>query len=844
MSNTLFQIYQSKTIVLAKTLVLKLDNVAKNINAELKKQGYEVDENNPRSWKYYLNLFGEYHQYDHDRLRELSGGASDHIRIKVAGDNQPVEVDFTKALIFGDGSDLTIANEYRFNTQYYNALITRYPEFNSLIRGILNPISPDISIPSEEGEILYCGGYMKTRLPTGFYHYIRQDYGPISDNFLIESNEENLIPLLQEKIYKFIHRWFNVNYYVSANLFYPSFLGSLYLNIVHAIGNIRLANIKHPLGFTHSFHIREYMESYGRMGWVTEHISKREALWLYRNWMWLDANRGKQMVFNAIVDNVLTPANIPLSGYRLRHDLNLMNDEDKPEEDQYRAIHPTAYMEQEVINFKHTGTGTDYNTIQNIIEREISLARENYFDREGQVSKIAEQSETSMFDDLNTKVLESTMLDLSNHQEITLDDIGLNFWLFTASHGYYKGTVIATHPLTNDRIQLTPLNAYILTLYCLNKGWADYQFETIPNLTARWVPRVADWKPGEKFLGKATFTDMRYGTDKRHITDDEILDIMGSFKPNFTHGSSVSLSREISRLHTEAMRQYFSYSSIEDAIGRAHGQHVSYHQWWFDVPCVLSKTGQSYDTWLLEHGIDLKGFSRKDYVTFGLALIDAATGLDSDTANKVRNRQNAILAILKHFGSYTFQIIQNASSTDSFIMGGRTLRVTNDRVRAKNRETLPVTQTDLRLSLSAKTNRFTIGHGVLIESKSFKEKIHSQFRFESPQTFSIGKSGERLRLPVQQIGIVGFDIPEVVIDTRVKAYSYLTTHPYTEFGTELQVVDTAVPLMTMYPPPLPKPKEQVAINPTYLDTQAFEPARSEEQIYIGGQLITASTTYF
>lgn len=102
----------------------------------------------------------------------LSGGESEYIQIKIAGENQPMNVDFTKTLLYGDDADLAVANEYRFNTQYYKALITKYPEFEDLIIGVLNPVPPSISIPANDGEILYCGGYLKT-LPLIWYIPLR-----------------------------------------------------------------------------------------------------------------------------------------------------------------------------------------------------------------------------------------------------------------------------------------------------------------------------------------------------------------------------------------------------------------------------------------------------------------------------------------------------------------------------------------------------------------------------------------------------------------------------------------------------------------------------------------------
>lgn len=764
MSATLHRIYQSKSLVLAKTMVIKLQLVAQAINADLINRGYVVDQSNPATWKYFLNLNGDYHQADKDRLLELSGGEYDHIRIKVAGDNQPVEVDFTKDIMQGVNSDLAIANEYRFNTQYYNSLVTKYPEFEDLIKGVLNPIPPEISIEAYDGEILYCGGYLKTKLPHGIYHMIRQDYGPISENFLIESNEENLIPLLQEHINAFIGRYSNVNYQLTHNLFYATLLSVLYLSIPVTLEAIRLENGHSYLGFTHSFHIREYLDSLGELGWVLEHLKKEEQLWLYRNLRWLDANRGKDMTFKAIIDNILTPSNIPISGHRLRHDISVMDLEEG-----VKSAKP--FMLREPINIEHEGTGADYREISETIKKQKPLAVENYYDQEGQTLKVSNSSKYSMFDNVNTKVLESTVIDLSNHIAVTREDIGLSLWAFTASHGFFKGSIIVTHPVTSDRIQLTPLNAYILSLYCLNMGWAQYDLETIPDVHANWIPRVEGWKPSPECMDKATLADMKYGTLADKITEKEIVDIMGDFKPVFSHGSALSLSKEIERQHTEAMRRYMEYVAIEDMDGRAMGEWVSYHQYWHWVPCKLSTKKTLYRDWLVAHGIDLNGFSRSDYVALGLALVEAATGLDLLTAQKLKDKQSAVLAVLEHFCSYTVHIIKDTAAVDAFMLGLKALRLTNLKAKLKSFMNIKIS------TLTVLDARWKIRDGVIwlntmrpMAMLMVKEKVKMADIVDMSNTITAPKESMTHMVKLPLYTVISADIPDINIDERVRVY--------------------------------------------------------------------------
>lgn len=792
MSQTLHQIYQNKAIVLARTMVIKFHSIAEAINRTLIDDGYEVDPDNPASWKYYMNMFGEYHQADLDRLSALSGGQTQYIQIKIAGETHAVDANFTKELLYGEDADLAVANEYRFNTHYYKALIAKYPEFEDLILGVLNPVPPSISISANEGEILYCGGYLKTLLSRGIYHYVRQDYGPISENFLIESNEENLITILQEYIYSYLARWWNANYAVTNDLFQASFLGLMMLTIPQILGNIRYGNAKTVQ--THSFHIREHLESFGNLGWVSEYLSKGVLLWMYRNMVWLNANRGKQQVFEAIIENVLTPTNIPISGYRLRQDVDQLSDE---------MLLPDVYMEKEPLNYR--ASSLNRTEIIDIINAEVQLATENYYDQEGQAIETRNASRYSMYDNLNTKVLESTVVDLSNHMAITKEDIGLNLWCYSASHGLYRGSVIFTNPLSNERMQLTPLNAYILAFYCFNMGWANYQYEMIPDMFARLILRHPTNTPGPEFPVRPTLTDLKKGVLKRFITDAQIKKVLGDFVPDYTHSSSTTFAAEVSRAHTEAMRKYNETARLEDARARGYAEWISHQCYWYDIPCPLTKTPTNYSDWLTIHGVNFEGFSREDFITLGLRIVEAATGVDLESSEKLRNRQSATLAILKHFASYTIQVIQNTVASDSYWLDWKTLRITNDRAK-------------VRAGIQAKLPTFgvkeywSISEGpIWLQSISDKNTVRVRETLVQSEVVKNGydvqgirmHQTERAKLPLYTV--TDARIPDVYIETRVKKYSTLTSTIYPvaitesltasdKFGTKVQLTPTTLPL--------------------------------------------------
>jgi hypothetical protein len=61
-----YRIYLDMTLLLAKTLIIKSEDAATLMNTGIMEQygASYVDNNNPYSWKYYLNLAGEYHSLD------------------------------------------------------------------------------------------------------------------------------------------------------------------------------------------------------------------------------------------------------------------------------------------------------------------------------------------------------------------------------------------------------------------------------------------------------------------------------------------------------------------------------------------------------------------------------------------------------------------------------------------------------------------------------------------------------------------------------------------------------------------------------------------------------------
>lgn len=743
MSGTLFGIYQSKVFTLAKTIVFKHVMTAELINRELKTRGYEVNEFRPDTWKYYMNLAGEYHQSDMDLLKDKYN--TPYMTIKVAGDYAPVDAIFNKDLISGPNADLATANEYRYGSQLYKNLLERYPEMESLILGILNPIEKQIAIDSYDGEILFCGGYKKQINPydTSKYYYATNEESVFVSANLVEANETNLIPELQKWLSATLQRWDIRDYQIVDDLYLPALMGLIGVFLPKMVMNIRLANC--GTNQAHTYHIKQFLDSHGSLGQLVDVLATKEYLWVYRNYRWLEANLGKEKTFQSIIDNIFTPTNIPVNSYHLKH--NNMDIEDR--------ITPITEMVRVPINFSQVGGGSSRRNIREILNKEISLGRSNNYDIDAIETRMQHRMDVAGDSEYLTKVVESSVIDYSSRSPFPLADVLLNTWLYSASQGFYKGTVYIDHPTQNERLQLTPLNAFILMLYCYNYGYAGIVLEDIPNMNATWVPRTVNYTPKTiKDQPYFSVDDLYAAVDAKEVTRDQMVSIHGGRYVQPTYSSTTNFYSGGLAVHAELMRRYFVYVETESIMGRAYLEKAASMMYWLDVPCVLSDGKRTYSSWLNSHGIDFSGLSREGYIKFANKLVAAATGVENSRLITMEDRQTAAVKLLKHFGSYNVQILTEAADSDVTLLEGKNLRYSNIRTlkRTIGEVPSPAVKVDGRGLITSHVNidMFKIHHSRFTSEYVAKVPVE----MDVTQISSV-RGHKRVTIPMQGVGIAG-----------------------------------------------------------------------------------------
>lgn len=651
-------LYIQNTFKLAKTIVVKHNMIAKAMNDAAIRKGYSVNQLDPSSWRYYMNLSGQYHQYDKDLLSNLSAGLDagavhEYMQVNIAGDEGPVQTDFTFELISGPDADPATAAEYRYGQSFYTELVKRYPDFETLILGIIYPVDINILIDAYDGEILYCGGYLKTLMNdgSGRYYYQQKIQSVFETTPLLEFNEEQMIPKLQHYINAFCTRWINQDFIKVEDLYVPAVWGIVFPHMPAAIMNIR-----QDAAFSskaNSFHVYAHLESHGFLGSIPQHLPLPVVMWMYRNVAWLEANVGKQKTFDAIVTNVFTPCNIPIRKFILKHNNEVLPDSNVPETLGYAVP----------LNLSGVGiVEQDSHTIAELLEKEIPLARDNNYDPEADAADLqfrASRGRAAVYD---TKLLESVLVDYSNFIPYKLEDILVNLWAYSIAKGSYHGTAYVTHPLTGDRLQFTMMNAFILMVYCYNKGYKNNTPEKILPVTVRMIPRELSYIPAPGFSVRSTFDDLKDRVEARYVSDDQLKNMIGTRSPVYSFANSTAFYTESYAQWAEMNRQFYLHDNCPWLSRSLYLEGVMRRLYWCNLKLDLPETGSNYAAWLLQMNLNLDGLSQADYLNLMTQLFMYGTGYNNNHERDLTSMQATCIQILQQFTSYSTHIVSNRGS--------------------------------------------------------------------------------------------------------------------------------------------------------------------------------------
>lgn len=596
MSKAQYDIYRRKVLDLARTLVVKSSASADAINRELNALGRTVNENDPTSWKYYLHLAGEYHWTDTD--------------MTIKSLDTLEEIPFTKDNLI---HHLATTREYRQFGSYYQALVDRYPEQEDLIKGILNPVDMATAIAAEDGQILY--------------------YNPD----LVESNEENLIPKLERWCKVFSRRWMVRAYSLVDELYVPSHLGKMYMLIPAVVMNIRLGNCH--TNYAHSFHIREYLASHQKLDWAVDYMTKKQMLWLYREIGYIERNAGKQATFQSLVKNIMTERNLPLAAWSMRHSLEAMPDE----------LTPRVEFERSSLNLDLSGAGVETRSVVEMLDAEEVVSRGNSRVHDDVAPVIREQMEFSPNDKLQTKVLESAVLDMTDASIYTLADTLLNHWLYLAFTGRYTAVLTVDNPRTGAPLVLSVLESFIVYLYVFGKSMG-LQMTNLPVITANNVRRLET--PARAELE---------GLVDAKLRNSAVFDaIYQNISPIGNYISTEAFYRDAHKIHMGLLAHRWIWATREHKDERGMVEGAAMHLY-HTHSCDLGSS-VNYEQWFADRGLDMPLMSDLECALLADTLVTHATGTNLNMTTSLREIQRAMLRIMSTLSSYSVQYLQSINT--------------------------------------------------------------------------------------------------------------------------------------------------------------------------------------
>lgn len=621
MSQNYYKLYIDSVIELASTIVIKSERSADVINNRITElYGTEPDPFDKTTWKYYLNISGQYHPTDPI--------------IEITSLDDLSKITFDRQTLINHPATL---DAYKYNSRYYRELITNYPDMQQFIIGCLHPADINKAIDSEDGTVLAYPEY------------------------LVEENEENLIFNIEHWIKNYKFRWDNKQFNEAHDLYAAANLGIMYLHLIPLILNLRLQACK--TREAHSFHVRQYLASHGYLDQYLDHLNLKQRLFLYRNICFIERNAGKNKILNWLIDRLLTERNIPISEYTMRHDTSYL-------ESTYYSN--TSFRRRSITDvFSQTTKARPTINLDELLNKEklLTVGNPEYIaDTQTQIDKKFKNSLSSV---VLTKDLESSIVDYSDSETYTLTEIKLGHWLRNSSENLYTAVISFKDPVTSVDRSLNAFDSYVFWFYCYCKSMG-INLDKIPKLRVFRSTRIET----------QTVDDLRQLVNNETVPDDLIqllIDTKVAQLPDISVEAFGDLVKDVYFAH-KAQTIYLANEQNHGKRGQMQAIVDNlYETKEIDTLEIINdREGvyyNSYDQWLAAKGIVMTNYDTAMYEALHLEIFKNATGGDFYTKTQLSELQKAMTAILTQLSSYSIQILTEINSRTIRKIGWPAIRV-------------------------------------------------------------------------------------------------------------------------------------------------------------------------
>lgn len=594
MDNIEFNAFVTSTFRLTRTIIIKIEEIAERDNLALEQHGYVVS-SDKRTWRYYMNLNGDYHPTD-----------------KVMYINS---LDTGEQIIFNkENLELHRATwrEYVSGGYWYTQLEEEYSGQTDLIRGILFPIPYDETISADNYKILRW------------------------NKDLVLWNEEQLIPGLQEWANAEVNLIFNNEYMITDDLVLPIMIMNLYNGLIQAIHTIRMEAV--GTRYAHDFYIWARIDSYGQYSPYKHSLDRYQTMWLYRNIVWLTNNPGKQYTFGKLLENLLTHSGVPLAKYDMVENTLNQLDELTPEPF-YRRLNLNLLSDY--------GRAASYITTPQLITKQIPQAKDNEIREKEWLGDAQVRGKYSLHSELPTKALESKMLDFTNRHLDTLMSVMKNEWIYLTAKGYYTASILITDPKTGRQSRVSSAEAYHMWYWMVTKAKDDKDLEVICPVYYNHV--MKDKPPTVKEL-------VAIGGYNNHVTVPEAQDIIKIHVPITRIISPERLKDYSVEVYSAIWNHKKLYSQYYELTKRSRVKHAT--DLVYESGYVLLGKDTHYKDVFERYEIDYTSYNQSEARDFAWEIFKPITGWNFVDSISLRTKQSDLIDIMLKLSSFTIHIIK------------------------------------------------------------------------------------------------------------------------------------------------------------------------------------------
>lgn len=606
--------YLKDTIDLTKSIVIVNSKEAELYNdyIELTHPSFIIDTGDRATWRYYLHLSARYHPLD--------------TPISIISIDNGLPIQLTREILQihrGTHSELL-----KFD-RYYKEVVDQYPDLELYIRSTIatTPI-PDI----------------QTIINSPDYKIIHHNTN------LVETNEEDLIWCLQERIDNYKPTRLLHYYSLSDTLYMASLYHILYTYILTSILAIRLQNVKTIKA--HSYHILNFLASHHKLDIYYRHLTKKQSLFLYRNLLYLDNHSGLNGTFETLIERLFTERNVSVVNYTFNQQ-NETTDAD--------------YMEyvfnQRLLNKANLVHSVKDFSLDEVLDKELIMAPDNTKEKKYNTPDIDFDYKNVLSSTFFSKDIEALIVDATDAVKHKLIPTLIDYWAYLLKTSRMTYIVTIINPLTNTPIRLGTSDLFKLFVILLFK----IQRQEILEFPQYQIQRVyKDPLPTRQELLSKFYLPFFY----HRPLIDEILFLTPKYTSIITPFQYEQYLRSVYRHNIALWLLVSNTSDVHDA-GQIDNLIENMHQ-----SAIYEFNDETVTEFLQRIGLeDISNYPHEAIETISYSILNGVFNNNLEFLNSNKYLQKALISVFRNFNSYTIQVIDDYKSSSPILAGPAEPRV-------------------------------------------------------------------------------------------------------------------------------------------------------------------------